>query len=95
MAQQDLLGQVHVAVIRLDGKVDGINQELRRLSDDQLRNHTDHEGRLRVIESSYVTTEKFHEVANRPYVSPATVWKIVGSFIAFASLVVAIIGIFK
>lgn len=96
MTQPDtnLMGQIHVAVIRLDAKVDSINSELRRLSDEHLRDHADHEGRIRVLESrQYVSAERFQQVADRPYVAPATVWKVVGAFFAISSIIVAIVNI--
>ena len=91
---RDLLNQVHVAVIRLDGKFDSINQELRRISDESLRNHVDHESRIRFLEAKpAVSVERFLALETRPYVSPATVWKIVGTILTFASLAVAVVGL--
>lgn len=90
----DVLGQVHVAVIRLDAKFDNINTELRRISDESLRNHVDHESRLRVLEvRPFVTVDRFTALEQRPYVAPATVWKLVGTMIAFSSLMIAVVNI--
>ena len=89
----DLLGQVHVAVIRLDAKVDNVNNELRHLRDEHQKNHADHETRIRDIEKSYVGQTEFQALKERPYVSPATVWKLAGAVTALASLVVAIISV--
>lgn len=73
-----LLGQVHVAVIRLDAKVDNIAGELRHVRDEHKDDHADHETRIRTLEV-------------RPYVAPATVWKVISAIMGVASLAATII----
>lgn len=91
MTQSELLGQVHVAVIRLDAKMDHITDELSHVRN----RHSDHEARLRHLEAQpRVTVEAFARLEDRPYVSPATVWKVIGSVGTFAGIAVAVIAIF-
>lgn len=91
----DLLGQVHVAVIRLDTKMDNITTELARVRTDMGDRHRDHEQRIRKLEGDHVTVEQFTELRNRPHISPASVRWLVGTVIAFAGLVIAIMNIVK
>lgn len=83
-----ILGQVHIAVIRLDSKVDSMKEDLTNIRVTHKDGHVDHEGRLRVLENV-----RLPSLENRSYVSPATVWKAIGAVIGFSSLVVAIIGL--
>jgi hypothetical protein len=85
----DLLGQVHVAVIRLDSKVDGLKDQLRELKDI----YTDHERRIRVLEAeARVHPDRVKALEDRDYVSPATVWKVVGLICTMASIGLTIMG---
>lgn len=90
-AGHNLLGQVHVAVIRLDSKVDNVANELRHLRDEHKDDHADHEIRLRALEiRPHVPVADFQRLEQRPYVSPATVWKVIGAITAIASLAISI-----
>jgi hypothetical protein len=92
----NLLNQVHTAVIRLDAKVDNVQSEMRYMRDEHRDTATDHEARLRKIESTpHVSVERFAALESRPYVSPATVWKFIGALTAIASVAVAIINSVK
>lgn len=83
--------QVHLAIIRLDSKMDTLIQtqrvrddalkaELIRTRDDFSRESVDHEARLRKLEE-------------RKYVEPKTIWSALALFITIGSLVVAIINL--
>lgn len=83
-AGADLLQQIQVAVIRVDGKMDNlntrfgdfrdsVNAELKALRDVQ----KDQEERLRKLQE-------------RDYVSPATVWKVVGALFSAAGILITI-----
>lgn len=87
-----LLEQIHVATIRLDSKVDGIAGELRHLRDEHKDDHADHENRLRTIEATpKVSVADFEALKARPYVAPATVWKIVSTILGICGLAATII----
>lgn len=93
-SESNLLGQVHTAVIRLDAKVDNVQSEMRYMRDEHRDTATDHEARLRKIEGTpLVSVERFTALEARPYVSPGTVWKLVGALIAAGSLVATIVGL--
>lgn len=90
MTASDLLGQVHVAVIRLDAKMDGITAELRDVRD----RHGDHESRLRLLEQRPTPSmEQVKRLEDRPYVSPATIWKVIGAVMTAAGIAIAIINL--
>lgn len=90
-----LLGQVHTAVIRLDAKMDNVQQEMRHLRDEHKDGHTDHEARIRKIESTYAPVDRLAALENRPYVSPATVWKVVTAILTLAGVVIAFVNSIK
>lgn len=75
----ELLGQVHIAVIRLDDKLDGLVDQLARLQKTVDDRHNDHEARIRVLEQ-------------RPYVSPGTVWKVIATLLSVVGVGLTIIG---
>ena len=79
-AGASLLQQLHIAMIRLDGKADTQNTSLKELKTVIEKRFEDHEARIRLMES-------------RPYVAPATVWKVVGFLVTVIALVVSVIGI--
>ena len=76
---ESLLGQVHIAVIRLDDKVDNLSSLVERMSKDFTAKHEDHEKRIRDLEK-------------QPYVSPATVWRVIGALTSLAAIGLTIIG---
>lgn len=101
MAQTDneLLTQLNVAMIRLDGRLDNILELLRDLRS----SHQDHEMRIRVIEPAYVSRStlreledalniRIKEVYDKPTVSPATLWKVAGLLATVAGLFWGIIA---
>jgi hypothetical protein len=90
-----LLGQVHTAVIRLDAKVDNVQTEMRYMRDEHRDGHTDHEARIRKIESSYAPVDRLAKLEERPYVSPLTVWKLLGALTAIAGVVIAFVNTMK
>lgn len=84
-AGSDLLNQIHIAVIRLDGKTDSlgirmadfrdeIRADVKRLSDTQ----RDQEVRLRALQ-------------DRDYVQPSTVWKVVGALLSVFGIITTIV----
>lgn len=89
-----LLEQIHVATIRLDAKVDNLGIELRHLRDEHKDDHADHENRLRALElKPSISPKEFDELKQRPYVSPATVWRVVGVLLTVASLAIALLKV--
>lgn len=85
----DLLGQVHVAVIRLDSKVDGLKDQIREIKDFL----NDHEHRIRQLESKeHVTPERVKALEDRDYVAAGTVWKVVGLICTLATIGLTILG---
>jgi hypothetical protein len=85
----DLLGQVHVAVIRLDSKVDGLKDQIKEIKDFL----NDHEHRIRQLESrEYVTPERVKALEDRDYVAAGTVWKVVGLILTLATIGLTIMG---
>lgn len=85
----DLLGQVHVAVIRLDSKVDGLKDQLRELKDI----YNDHERRIRVLEAvQHVSPERIKALEDRDYVASGTVWRVVGLVCTLATLGLGILA---
>lgn len=96
MAQTDneLLTNLNVAMIRMDGRLDNIVELLHDLRSSR----QDHETRLRLIEATYATrlqikeleealSRRIKEIADKPTVSPGTLWKVIG-------VVVPVVGIF-
>ena len=73
-----LLGQVHIAVIRLDDKVDGIKESLDEMKRTFDARHQDHETRIRALEK-------------QDYVAPATVWKVIGVLLTGITIAVGVI----
>lgn len=85
----DLLGQVHVAVIRLDSKVDGLKDQIKEIKDFL----NDHEHRLRQLEArEQVAPERIKALEDRDYVAASTVWKVVGLILTIASIGITILG---
>jgi hypothetical protein len=83
-----VLGQLHIAMIRLDAKVDGINTRIGEFT----KAHDDHETRLRLLEARpHVRPERLEALENRPSVSPATVWKALGFAVAVLGIIVPIL----
>lgn len=86
----DLLSQVHIAVIRLDAKVD-------QLKDGQLEQnnkHLDHETRIRLLETKpHVPVERFVALESRDTVSTATLKWVVGFLISITGIAVTIVGL--
>jgi hypothetical protein len=79
----DLLGQVHVAVIRLDAKVDAIKDQIKEIRD----LYNDHEKRIRQLEAEpKISLERLKAVEDRDYVAAATVWKVVGLICTLAGI---------
>lgn len=86
----DLLGQVHVAVIRLDSKVDGLKDQIREIKDFL----NDHEHRIRQLEArEQVSPSRVQALEDRDYVAASTVWKVVGLILTVASIAVGIVGL--
>lgn len=85
----DLLGQVHVAVIRLDSKLDGLKDQFKEFKD--LVN--DHDHRIRQLEVAQISPERIKALEDRDYVAAATVWKVVGLILTVASIAVGIVGL--
>ena len=80
-----VLSQLHIALIRLDAKVDGLNSRFGEFS----RAHDDHETRLRILETRQVPSMmQFQQLAEREYVEPATVWKVVGLLLTLLGIIV-------
>lgn len=75
-----MLQQLHIAMIRLDGKADNQNAALKDLKTVIEERFKDHEARIRLVEA-------------RPYVAPATVWKVVGFLVTVLALAVSVIGV--
>jgi hypothetical protein len=79
----DLLGQVHVAVIRLDAKVDALKDQIREIRD----LYNDHEKRIRLIEAEpKIAPERIKALEDRDYVAASTVWKVVGLVLSLATI---------
>jgi hypothetical protein len=86
----DLLSQVHIAVIRLDAKVDQIKDSQR----EQREQFQDHEARLRILENRpAVPVERFFALENRETVSPATLKWVVGVVVSVCGVIAGIIGL--
>lgn len=90
----ELLTQLNVGMIRLDGRLDNIQEMLRDLRS----SHQDHETRIRQIEPAYVTrvamreledalNRRIKEVDDKPTVSPGTMWKVAGLALTVTSFV--------
>lgn len=79
----DLLGQVHVAVIRLDSKVDGLKDQIKEIKDFL----NDHEHRIRQLEArEQVSPDRVKALEDRDYVAAGTVWKVVGLVLSLATI---------
>lgn len=79
-AGADLLRQLHIAIIRLDDKVDNLAHRMSVLEKTLGDHLKDHEERIRALES-------------RPYVAPATVWKVLGFCVSVLALAATVIGL--
>lgn len=90
----ELLTQMGTALIRLDSKMDNVLTGLSRLEN----NHHDHELRIRIIEAVYATRQqlkemedtlnrRIKEIADKPTVSPGTMWKVAGFAMTVLSFV--------
>lgn len=84
----DLLGQVHVAVIRLDSKVDALKELIKEVKEAI----NDHEHRLRQLESAQVAPSRIQALEDRDYVAASTVWKVVGLICTLATIGLTIMG---
>lgn len=78
-AGTDLMQQIHIAMIRLDTKMDNLTDRVNAAQRSFDISHKDHEERLRLLET-------------RPYVEPATVWKVIGVIIGMAGVALTIVG---
>lgn len=92
-SDNELLTQLNVGLIRMDGRLDNIQEMLRDLR----TSHQDHETRIRLIEPAYVTrtvlreledalNRRIKEIDDKPTVSPGTMWKVAG----FAATVIGL-----
>lgn len=84
----DLLGQVHVAVIRLDAKVDAIKDQIKEIRD----LYNDHEKRIRQLEADQVSPARLKALEDRDYVESGTVWKVVGLVLSLATIGLTILS---
>lgn len=84
----DLLGQVHVAVIRLDAKVDAIKDQIKEIRD----LYNDHEKRIRQLEAAQVSPSQIKALEDRDYVEAGTVWKVVGLICTLAGIGLTILS---
>lgn len=96
-AGADLLNQLHVAMIRLDTKFDGVSDQIRQIKKDLEERLSDHEKRIRDIEARPSTNDLSRQIqeltnSSKDYVSTATMWKMFGAVVGIASLAVTIIG---
>ena len=78
----NLMRQIYTAIIRLDSKADNLAERVADLIKDVEGKISDHEKRLRELES-------------RPYVAPATMWKLLGAVTGLAGIALTIISITK
>lgn len=78
-AGADLMQQIHIAMIRLDTKMDNLADRVNAAQVSYDKGYRDHEERLRTLES-------------RDYVSPATVWKVIGLILTVVSVGIGIVG---
>lgn len=92
-SDNELLTQLNVGLIRMDGRLDNIQEMLRDLR----TSHQDHETRIRIIEPTYVTrtvlreledalNRKIKEIDDKPTVSPGTMWKVAGLALTVTSI---------
>lgn len=90
--------QVHIAVIKLDGKLDsfvqvykirndGFDAELRKIHETQVMNHAAEDRRYMDHEN------RVRALESRRYVEPKTVWQAVGLLTTIGSLVIAVVSI--
>ena len=79
-AGNDLLNQIHIAMIRLDTKTDSLIQRIAELDKKYSDKYSDQEMRIRALEQ-------------RPYVAPATVWKVIGALVSIASVTIGLIAV--
>lgn len=85
----DLLGQVHVAVIRLDAKVDALKDQIKEIRD----LYNDHERRIRVMEAEpKISPERIKALEDRDYVASGTVWRVVGLVCTLATIGLGILA---
>lgn len=81
----DLLQQIHVAVIRVDGKSDNLNQRFTDFRDAVA-------GELKAIRDIQKDQEdRLRKLQDRDYVAPSTVWKVVGALISIMGIVTTIV----
>jgi len=88
-AGNDLLQQINIAVIRLDGKMDKLDQRFGDFRDAVNNKFKD----IEAIQKDQETRLRF--LQDRPYVSPATVWKVVGTLISVMGLAATIYAMVK
>lgn len=79
-AGNDLMRQIHIAMIRLDTKMDGLAHQVNSAQAVYNDRYKDHEERIRMMET-------------RDYVSPATVWKVIGVLLTTVGVAATIIGL--
>lgn len=82
-----VLTQLHIAMIRLDAKVDGLYGRIAEIG----KTHDDHEGRIRSLESQKVDPARIKALEDKPSVSPATVWKVIGALISVLGILTTVI----
>jgi hypothetical protein len=83
-AGNNLLQQVHIAIIRLDDKVDNLSTSVNNKVD----NLSNRVSELKIsFDSRYQDQEaRIRHLESRPYVAPATVWKVVSLVCTLATI---------
>lgn len=84
-AVESSLQQINIAVIRLDGKMDNLNQ---RFSDFKDSVNTELKG---IRETQRDQESRLRMLQDRDYVAPATVWKVVGALISVFGIITTIV----
>lgn len=83
-AVESSLQQINIAVIRLDGKMDNLNQ---RFSDFKDSVNTELKG---IRETQRDQEVRLRALQDRDYVQPSTVWKVVGALISVFGILTTI-----
>ena len=84
----DLLSQIHIAMIRLDSKLDGLIQQVNNIVETQ----RDHEIRLRSLElKPHVDPQRVVKLEDKEYVTTAGVWRVVGAVVGIVSVLATVI----
>jgi len=78
----NLMRQIYTAIIRLDLKSDNLASRLEDLIKTSKDKHDDHEKRIRDLEG-------------RPFVAPATMWKLLGAVTGLSGIALTIISLSK